>query len=117
MGFARIKRELSSQLQGVATKIDDETRRGLALLRRYVPVCVEIILRVVAGVVQIPKMHGMVAAVHAAHPDARRRRLRGGGLRVHRTVMMSVVRSERSRTGEGEDSETDEKASAHSQLL
>ena len=94
------------------TKMDDET---LALLRRHGPVRVEIVLRIIPGVVQILDIRGVVAATHAARPADRRRTHTGSC--IHRVVMMSPMRGQSGRSRESEDSKTDKNAFCHSQLL
>src|ERR1700676_2305990 len=56
---------------------NEDGRRDLTLILRHVPARVEIVLRIIPGVVQISDIQGAVAATHTARPDARRRRHTG----------------------------------------
>ena len=103
---------------------DEDGRRDQTLLLRHVPVRVEIVLRIIPGVVQIFDISGVVAATHAARPEDRRRTHTGYDRRrthtaiyIDRVAMMSPMRGQRGRSRESEYSETDKNASGHSQLL
>ena len=93
----------------------DDGRRDQTLLRLQEPFRVEIVLRIIPGVVQISDIRGVVAATHAARPDDRRRT--HTGICIHRVAMMSPMRGQSGRSRESEDSKTDKNAFGHGQLL
>src|SRR5215475_10278962 len=66
------------------------------LLIHYVPIRIEVVLRVIAGVVQIFEILGVVATTGRAHPAYRahhaHRRRRHRGRLVHRVVITMTMR-------------------------
>src|SRR5258708_17082173 len=93
----------------------DAGRRDQTLLRLQDPFRVEIVLRIIPGVVQISHIRALVAATPAARPDDRRRT--HTAICIHRVAMMSPMRGQSDRSRESEDSKTDKNAFCHSQLL
>ena len=94
---------------------DEDGRRNLTLLRLQVPARIEIVLRIIPGVVQISDIRGVVAAIHADRPDDRRRTHTGRC--IHRVAMMGPLRGQSGRSRESEESKTEKNAFGHGQLL
>ena len=78
----------------------------LTLLRLYGPVRVEVVLRIIPGVVQISHVRGVVAATDTAYRRRRRRSRRHGGMCIHRMAMMGPMRGQSRRSGNSKDSKT-----------
>lgn len=92
----------------------DPVERDPVLIGPDKPVLV-VVFRIVPGIVQISQIRSVVVAIHAPHPDSWGRTSSGRRRYLHH-VMMSPMSGQGGRSGESEDSKTNNDASAHSQF-